>query len=198
MTVFEFINKNYLILKRIIDICVSSTLLVCLLPVFIISAIAVKLTSPGPILFWSKRRGLDGKVFNMPKFRTMTVESKVMSRESATENDYTFTPIGKFLRKFSIDEIPQLCLVFFGSMSLIGPRPLIIKDRAEEARFNNAVIYRVRPGITGLAQVNGRNLLTPKNKTRYDAFYATKLCMILDAKIILKTLSILFDTRLVK
>lgn len=198
LSVVKFTSEHYAVLKRAIDIAASASVIVLLAPIMILTAIAVKITSEGPILFWSKRRGLHGELFSMPKFRTMTVGSKVVSRELASYEDITYTPIGKFLRKTSLDELPQLWVVLTGKMSLIGPRPLIENDQAEESRLNNKVIYSVKPGITGLAQVNGRNFITVQNKTRYDAFYASRACLILDVKIVLKTLGVLFKADMVK
>lgn len=173
-------------------------MLVLLSPLLLLTAIAVKLTSKGPALYWSDRRGLNGDVFSMPKFRTMTICSREISREVATSNDIRFTPIGRFVRKASLDELPQLWAVLTGKMSLVGPRPLIINDQAEDARFQKTGIYDVKPGITGLAQINGRSFITAENKARYDAFYANRICLWLDIKILMKTAVILFKPSLVK
>lgn len=198
MTINNYVRRHYALLKRLMDIVVSASLLLLLSPILLLSALAVKLTSKGPALYWSSRRGLNGTTFSMPKLRTMTVCSKEVSRELATESDIRFTPIGRFLRKVSLDELPQLWSVLTGKMSLVGPRPLIVNDQAEALRLQNAVIYDVKPGITGLAQVNGRSFITVKNKTRYDAFYATRVCLFLDFKILLRTAGILFKTDMVK
>lgn len=192
------IRRSYPLVKRMIDVCLSATLLAILLPVFIVVAIIVKLTSKGPVFFHSSRRGLHGEVFRMPKFRTMTTCSKLMSRELATDNDICLTPAGKFLRKSSLDELPQLWSVLRGDMSLVGPRPLIVNDYAADLRGGNPIVYSVRPGITGLAQINGRSFISPVNKTRYDAFYASRFCMILDIKILARTIFTVLDTKMVK
>lgn len=191
-------RRFYPVIKRIIDVVLSATMLAALTPIMLLTALIVKLTSRGPVIFSSERLGLDGKIFSMPKFRTMTTTSRIMSREIATDSDIQLTPIGNFLRKTSLDELPQLWSVLKGDMSLIGPRPLIVNDRAHELRMRNPIVYTVRPGITGLAQINGRSFITPQNKVRYDAFYAGRVCMILDVKILTRTFATVFDTKSVK
>jgi O-antigen biosynthesis protein WbqP len=185
-------------LKRAIDFVAALTFFVLLLPLMAGLWLAVRLTSKGPGLFWSERVGRNGKVFRMPKFRTMTVCSKVLSRELAGENDCKMTPIGDFLRRTSLDEIPQFWSVLLGHMSLIGPRPVLPQDKAAALRASCDYTLSVRPGITGLAQVNGRNFVSPRRKARYDAFYAREMCLMLDAKILLATIGILHRHDLVQ
>ena len=172
--------------------------IVLLSPVMAVVAILVKLTSQGPILFWSSRVGRNGMMFRMPKFRTMTTCSKIMAREIASNEDCKMTPIGRFLRRSSLDELPQLWSILKGDMSFIGPRPLLPCDTVSILRTQYREITSIRPGLTGLAQVNGRNFVTPRNKARYDAFYARRACGILDAKIILATFRILHRVDFVK
>ncbi len=194
----SWFRSGYPKIKRLIDVVASAVMLVSLTPLLILISIAVALTSKGPVLFWSSRRGIKGEAFSMPKFRTMTQCSKVLSREVASESDVCFTPIGQFLRKTSLDELPQFWSVLKGDMSLIGPRPLLFHDYANEHREQHPAIFSVRPGITGLAQVNGRSFITPRNKIRYDAFYAGRMCMVLDLKIIVKTFGVILNTKMVK
>ena len=182
-------------LKRVIDVVVSLFLMIFLLPVYLAIFIAVKATSKGEVIFWSERIGLDGKAFKMPKFRSMTSCSKVVSREQANGDDFCLTPIGNFLRKTSLDEIPQLWSVLVGHMSLIGPRPLLGSDQVSELRKNYPEIYSVRPGITGLAQVNGRSYISPRNKRRYDSFYSQRACIILDTRILIRTVAVVLNPR---
>lgn len=191
----HYIRSTYPYIKRLIDIVVSATFLVCLLPAFLVLSIAVKLTSKGPAIFWSERVGYNGELFSMPKFRSMTAYSKVMSREVASEDDIELTPIGGFLRKSSLDEIPQLWSVLRGDMSLIGPRPLLSDEYSKATRANYPEIYSVRPGITGLAQVNGRNFISPRNKSRYDTFYAERSCLWLDTKIAFQTVYAVLNSK---
>jgi len=134
----------------------------------------------------------------MPKLRTMTQNSKIMPREKAKENDIFVTRFGRILRKTSLDELPQLWCVLKGEMSLVGPRPLLVNDRLADQRFAKPQIFDVKPGITGLAQVNGRNFITMRNKVRYDAFYADRLCLFLDLKILYRTIGTVFNIKLVK
>lgn len=184
--------------KRIIDVTVAGTALLVTLPFLALTWGLVRLTSPGPGIFWSQRVGLNGQRFWMPKFRTMTVGSRVISREAAREGDVNLTPIGNFLRKASIDELPQLWSVLVGHMSLIGPRALIPDDIANEARSRYNEIYMIRPGISGLAQIKGRNLVTPRKKALYDRFYAMNSTVRVDFWIIGQTIKILWDTKLIK
>ena len=185
-------------MKRVLDLVVSLIALVILFVPLLLVWLAVKFTSSGPGFFWSNRVGRDGKIFRMPKFRTMTTCSKVVSREKVCEKDITLTPIGQFLRKTSIDELPQLYSVLVGHMSLIGPRPVLPEDEATQLRSNCTDTMKIRPGITGLAQVNGRNNVSPRRKAQYDAFYARNMCMVFDAKILAKTVQILHRTDFVR
>lgn len=196
--VLSFLSQCYPPVKRAADIIVSLLALIGLVVPLIFVWIAVKLTSPGPGLFWSDRVGRNGKIFRMPKFRTMTVCSKVVSREKAEACDITFTPIGQFLRKSSIDELPQFYSVLVGHMSLIGPRPVLPQDEATTLRSSCEKTMDIRPGITGLAQVKGRNNVSPRRKAKYDSFYAHNMCAVFDAKIIANTVKILHRTHLVQ
>lgn len=188
----------YPLVKRTIDIVVSAAGLLFLTPLLLILCVLIKLTSRGPALFWSERTGYEGRTFNMPKLRTMTQGSKVMSREIADTNDISITPLGYILRKSSLDELPQLFCVLKGDMSLIGPRPLLVNDQAAQQRNACPEIFAVKPGITGLAQVNGRNFISMRNKVRYDAFYANRVCLFLDMKILYRTVGTVFNTKLVQ
>lgn len=194
----ERFQAHYPKVKRLQDILISVTLLLILTPVLLLVALAVGLTSKGPVVFWSARTGYKGETFLMPKFRTMTQGSKVMQREIATHNDICVTKIGHLLRKSSLDELPQLWSVIKGDMSLIGPRPLLVNDQVAAQRGKFAEIFDVKPGITGLAQVNGRNFISMRNKVRYDAFYANRMCMLLDMRIAFRTFGAVMNTKLVK
>lgn len=179
-------------LKRGVDISVSATLLVVLAPLILILVFAIRLTSKGPGVYWSQRTARGGLFFNMPKLRTMSVDSKLVSIEVAKSSDIQITRLGRVLRRTSVDELPQLWSVLIGDMSLVGPRPIPGNDWALGARNARPVIYTVRPGITGLAQVRGRNVVKPKQKARYDAFYATHMSLCLDMKILAQTLGAVF------
>jgi O-antigen biosynthesis protein WbqP len=183
-------------MKRIMDVVVSFGLLLFLLPFLCVVWVMVRVTSAGPGLFWSRRVGIGGGIFMMPKFRTMPVGSPQMAREALGAGDGLTTSIGQFLRKLSIDELPQLWSVLVGDMSLVGPRPLLGNDPTTAIRqrlFPHC--FGVRPGITGLAQVNGRNSVKPLAKARYDGFYAGHCSLGVDIKILLKTARAVLDVR---
>jgi len=170
---------TYLKMKRAIDILVSLILLILLSPLMLCIFVIVLLSSSGPALFWSDRVGINKSLFSMPKYRTMALGVRLVSPESADPDDLKPTPFGKLLRKTSLDELPQLWSVLIGDMSLIGPRPML-------------------PGITGLAQVSGRNFISPKNKSRYDAFYVKNISLGLDIKITFLTFGTVLKTNLIK
>lgn len=178
------------ITKRAFDLMVAGAALLFTLPLLILVAILVRMTSKGPALFWSARDDNQGGSFLMPKFRTMHVESPVQPREQFFDADACITPLGRFLRKSSIDELPQLIPVLTGKMSLIGPRPLLPHDPAVLQRRKLASGTIARPGITGLAQINGRNAVSPRRKARYDQFYANHWSWAIDTCILYRTIKI--------
>ena len=182
--------------KRWFDLSVSASLLLFLVPFLLCVWVLVKMTSKGPGLYWSRRVGLGGDMFMMPKFRTMQVEAPSIPREALDATCGYLTPIGQFLRKLSIDELPQLWSVVVGDMSLVGPRPLLSNDPTTKIRRTLfPECFSVRPGITGLAQVNGRNSVKPKAKARYDAFYAVHCHAGMDFHILLRTAGAVLDLR---
>lgn len=156
-------------------------------PLFIV-AILVKLTSKGPIFFKQERLGLNSKPFTLYKFRSMTNGAPVKANSEFDDITSYITPFGMIIRKASIDELPQLWNIIKGDMSFIGPRPLAMTDeKVLQLRRQNGA-DQVRPGISGLAQVNGRNNITDENKAAYDAKYASRLSMQLDILLIIETL----------
>lgn len=176
--------------KRLFDILVSGAALVFCLPLLAVTTLAVKLTSTGPALFWTARADNRGGTFMMPKFRSMTYSAPVMPREQLASAGANMTPPGEWLRKTSIDELPQLLCILTGRMSLIGPRPLLPSDPTLVQRARLGGCERTRPGLTGLAQVKGRNNLTPRQKARYDRFYATHWSWRLDLWILARTVKV--------
>ena len=171
-------------IKRFIDISASLIGIIVLLPIYIVVAILVKINLGSPIIFKQKRPGKDEKIFEMYKFRTMT--DKRDSEGKLLSDKERLTSFGLVLRKTSLDEIPGLFNVLKGEMSLVGPRPLSIKylpyyNENEKKRHN------VRPGITGLAQVNGRNSLNWDKRFEHDIYYVNNITLIMDFKILLKT-----------
>ena len=179
---------NWQGMKRAVDLVMSASLLVLFAPFMFLIWITVIVTSDGPGLHWSERVGRDGQ-FRMPKFRTMAHGSPLSPRESLANAGGHITVIGGFLRRWALDELPQLWSILRGDMSFIGPRPLLASDPASMEREKFPVVAEVRPGLSGLAQVAGRNRLTPRRKALFDALYARKCCAALDAQILLRRLN---------
>lgn len=176
----------YAFFKRLLDVLLSLAALVLLSPLLLLLMLLVRMDSPGPALFRQKRVGRGERPFDIYKLRTMQVTAPHDVATCDLENAAShITRAGRVLRKTSLDELPQLLNVLKGEMSLIGPRPLVPgeKDIHELRRQTGA--YRVRPGITGWAQVNGRDCVVPRDKARLDGYYAENLSLGLDVKIIL-------------
>lgn len=180
--------------KRIFDVLLSALGLFILAPIFIIVLILVKITSKGPIFYLQERVGLNGKIFNLIKFRSMKQDAEKETGPIITndETDTRITKIGKFIRRTSLDEIPQLFNVLKGDMSIVGPRPerpfFVDKFIKEIPNFSSR--HKIKGGITGWAQINGRAELTekPEEKLRYDLYYLENWNLLFDMKIILKTI----------
>lgn len=180
--------------KRIFDIVVSSVFLITLYPlIYLIIAIAIKLTSPGPVYFKQKRTGYQGQAFNCIKFRTMQVNRAADTRQ-ATADDPRKTKFGDFLRRSSLDELPQFINVWRGDMSIVGPRPHMIKHTEDYSKLIDQYMVRhiVKPGITGWAQVNGYRGITDQfwkmeRRVEYDVWYIENWTFLLDLKIIVRT-----------
>ncbi|SDC47039.1 MULTISPECIES: exopolysaccharide biosynthesis polyprenyl glycosylphosphotransferase [unclassified Candidatus Frackibacter] len=186
----KFSYQSYLIIKRLLDIIVSLTGLILTLPLILIVAITIKVETPGPIIFKQSRLGLAGEEFTIYKFRSMIENAEEKTGPVwAQKDDPRITKVGHFIRKKRIDEIPQFVNVLKGEMSLVGPRPereiFIKKFSDEHPSFKNRLL--IKPGITGLAQVTGGYELTPRQKTRLDLLYIHNQGLILDIKILLKT-----------
>lgn len=175
------------VIKRFIDIILSLIALLLLWPLFVIIAILIKLDDHGPVFYKQIRTGKDGKNFEMFKFRTMNVVPR--GEEMRMSHDKRVTDIGKFLRKTSLDELPQFLNILYGKMSFIGPRPWIVEYYE---RFNDEQKRRVnvRPGIIGLAQAKGRNSLTIFEKIKYDLEYVDKLTFLMDLKILFESVKV--------
>lgn len=171
-------------IKRILDFTLSLIALICLSPILLIVAILVRIKLGSPVIFKQKRPGKDEKIFTLYKFRTMTDEKD--DNGDLLPDSQRLTKFGKFLRSTSLDELPELINIIEGEMAIVGPRPQLIRDMLF---MNNEQRKRhtVRQGLTGLAQVNGRNNITWKEKLNYDLQYIENITFIDDAKIILKT-----------
>lgn len=173
--------------KRIIDILASiAALLVFSVPMLVI-AVAVRITSSGPALYWSKRVGKDNDLFLMPKFRTMRTNTPVVATHLLHDPSRHLTPIGGFLRKTSLDELPQLWCVLIGKMSLVGPRPALFNQDDLIAARTLEGVHQLPPGLTGWAQVNGRDELAIPEKVAYDVDYMRRSSLFFDLKIIAMT-----------
>ena len=183
-------QKNYLVLKRISDICIAFVSLIILAIPFLIISIIQKIADPKePIFFVQERVGKGGKIIKITKFRSMKSSAPAYCSTSNFTNDGEYiTPFCRFLRNSSIDELPQLFQVFIGKMSLIGPRPLIPQEETVHKMREEAGIYQLRPGITGWAQVNGRDHVEDSDKVKLDLEYLENLGFKLDLKIFFMTI----------
>jgi O-antigen biosynthesis protein WbqP len=175
-------------MKRLVDVLLAlGAGLVFAVPMIFV-AVAVKLSSRGPILYWSDRVGQNNVLFNMPKFRSMRIDTPAIATHLLTDSDAHLTPIGSFLRTTSLDELPQLWSILVGDMSLVGPRPALFnQDDLVELR-TAAGVHRLRPGLTGWAQVNGRDDLSIPDKVVLDAVYLTRQSFLFDLAILWRTL----------
>ncbi len=173
--------------KRAIDVSMAFLgLAILALPMLLIS-LAVKCTSKGPVLYWSNRIGRNNVHFKMPKFRTMRVETPAVATHLLDDPDKYLTPAGNFLRKSSLDELPQLLNILVGEMSLIGPRPALFNQRDLIELRTKKGVHRLTPGLTGWAQINGRDELPIPQKVDLDEFYLLNQSMKLETKILLLT-----------
>lgn len=179
-------------IKRIIDIIVSGFMLVILSPILAITALAISIESKGFPLFFQDRVGKDTNLFRIVKFRSMVIGADKIGTLWTQVGDKRITKIGKFIRKTSIDELPQLWNVFIGDMSLVGPRPILASDEQfyTPSQWKNR--HSIRSGITGLAQVNGRSSLNIEQQIAYDCEYAKNCSIAMDISIIFKTILIVF------
>jgi O-antigen biosynthesis protein WbqP len=172
---------------RTFDVLAALMLLFLLLPVSLLCGFAVRLTSRGPALYWSTRIGRNNQVFKMPKFRTMQLGTPAVATHLLIDANLYLTPIGSFLRKTSLDELPQLWSVLKGDMSLVGPRPALYNQDDLIIARTAANIHRLRPGITGWAQINGRDELSIAGKVALDAEYLRKQSLTFDCYILWMT-----------
>ena len=175
-----------LAIKRTADIVFSAAGLIVLLPILLISAILLEVFMPGPLFFKQQRVGKDGRLFNIIKFRSMKVDKALEASHDFTRDAERMTPFGKLLRRTKIDELPQLWNVLVGDMSLVGPRPTV-KEQTDKYNDYQRQRLNMRPGMTGLAQVNGNISLTWDERFVYDIEYVNNFSVLLDIKILCKT-----------
>ncbi|WP_334164281.1 sugar transferase [Phenylobacterium sp.] len=174
-------------MKRLLDIVGALAGLVVLWPVLLAVGVAVRLDSPGPALHWSRRVGRGNRIFPMPKFRTMRTDTPDVATHLLADPDQWITPLGRFLRRTSLDELPQLWSVLKGDMSLVGPRPALFNQDDLVALRTEAGVHRLRPGLTGWAQINGRDELPIPEKVRLDREYLERRSLAFDLRILLGT-----------
>ncbi len=177
-------------MKRFFDFTVSLLLIILLSPLFVAIGLIVLIDDGGPIVFKQYRVKKDNKLFFIYKFRTMKNNTRNTSTIDLTEAEFQITKSGRFLRKTSLDELPQLFNVLLGDMSFVGPRPLIPEEKEIRNLRKEYGVYSVRPGITGWAQVNGRDMLTDEEKALFDKEYVEKQSILFDIKIMIKTVMV--------
>lgn len=182
-------NRVYSCLKRFADLVLSALGLIVLGIPLLMVMLVIYIDDPGPVFFSQYRVGLNGKHFKMYKFRSMRVDapSELATSEILDPNS-CITRVGRIIRKYSIDELPQLYNVLLGDMSLVGPRPLILKEQDMHEMRDRYGVYSVRPGLTGFAQINGRDLVTTEQKVYWDLKYLEEYGFLTDIKILLGTI----------
>ena len=174
-------------MKRLFDIATALAGLIVLSPLLLGLAIAVRLESPGPALHWSRRVGRRNRIFAMPKFRSMRTDAPDVPTHKLADPQLWVTPLGRFLRRTSLDELPQLWSVLKGDMSLVGPRPALHSQDDLVALRTAAGVDALRPGLTGWAQINGRDELPIPEKARLDREYLDRMSLAFDVKILAAT-----------
>jgi O-antigen biosynthesis protein WbqP len=174
-------------MKRFTDFCMALTLsLICAIPCLLI-ALVVRLTSPGPALYWSNRVGRRNAIFRMPKFRTMRIDTPAVATHLLGNPDQFLTPIGSFLRKTSLDELPQLWSILKGDMSFVGPRPALFNQHDLIELRTRYHVNMLLPGLTGWAQINGRDELAIPDKVKLDVEYLQRQSLLFDLNILVLT-----------
>lgn len=176
-------------IKRLIDLFGSSIGLILISPILIISILGIEIFMPGPVFFKQVRAGYKGKPFNILKLRTMKIDTIAEENHDFSKDAERLTFFGEILRRTKVDELPQLLNVFMGDMSLVGPRPTVIEQATKYDTFQRKRLDVV-PGMTGLAQVNGNITLSWEDRIKYDVFYVENWSLMLDMKILFKTVAI--------
>jgi O-antigen biosynthesis protein WbqP len=171
-------------MKRLFDLIVACIAFLTLLVPILLVAVLVKLTSKGPALYWSDRVGQENHIFKMPKFRSMAVDTPAVATHLLQDPKSSLTPIGDFLRKSSLDELPQLWNIFKGDMSFIGPRPALFNQDDLILLRTEQGVHKLMPGLTGWAQINGRDELPISQKVALDIEYMQQQCFSFDLKIL--------------
>ena len=185
-------------MKRAFDFTVSLLLIIILLPVFLLVSMIVLIDAGAPVIFRQYRVGKDNKLFYIYKFRTMRNNTRNAATADLKDSDKFITKSGRILRKTSLDELPQLVNVLIGDMSFVGPRPLIPEEKEIRALRKKYNVYSVKPGITGLAQINGRDNLSIEEKALFDKEYIDKQSIGFDIKILFKTVAVVLKRENIK
>lgn len=174
-------------MKRLFDFCLAVfTLFILLIPIVLV-AVLIKLTSPGPVVYWSDRVGRNNKIFRMPKFRTMQVNTPALATHLLNDPAKYLTPAGSFLRKSSLDELPQLWSILRGDMSFVGPRPALFNQDDLIKLRTSRQVHTLLPGLTGWAQINGRDEIPIPQKVDLDVYYLNHRNFALDLQILMLT-----------
>jgi len=188
-------SKNkllYLTIKRIMDVILSIFALFIFIIPLIVIFLLIKFTSKGDVIYWSDRIGQNNEIFKMPKFRTMRIDTPSIATHLLEKPEDWITPIGKILRKYSLDELPQIWSIFLGKMSIVGPRPALYNQNDLISLRKKYNIHTLLPGLTGLAQIQGRDDLSIEDKVKVDKEYFERCSLILDLNIILITIKKVF------
>lgn len=178
-----------LVIKRVVDLLGSGIGLIIISPILLITIVLLEIFMPGPVFFKQERVGKNGKLFNILKFRSMKVDKKAEENHDFSKDEERKTPFGNLIRRLKIDELPQLINVFQGDMSLVGPRPTV-KEQTDLYNAYQRQRLNMRPGMTGLAQVNGNISLSWDERIEYDVEYVNKFSILLDLNILLKTIAV--------
>lgn len=174
-------------MKRLLDLILSALAVLLLALPCAVVALLVKVSSRGPVLYWSDRVGRHNHIFQMPKFRSMQVGTPAVATHLLTRPEEHLTPIGGFLRKSSLDELPQLWSIIKGDMSFVGPRPALFNQHDLIAQRTQCGVHEIMPGLTGWAQINGRDELPIPQKVAFDKEYAQRQSLVFDIKILFLT-----------
>lgn len=174
-------------IKKTFDFVLALLTIPLLLPLIVLVAVWVRFTSPGPVLYWSERVGRHNKIFRMPKFRSMRIDTPAVATHLLQNPDQWLTPIGSFLRKTSLDELPQLWSILKGDMSFVGPRPALFNQDDLIALRTDAGVHDLLPGLTGWAQINGRDELPILEKVKLDIEYLQRCSFTFDLRILWMT-----------
>lgn len=186
------ILRGILNVKRLLDFLLATGLLMLFMLPLCVIALAIKFTSPGPVLYWSNRVGQKNRIFSMPKFRSMLLGTPAVATNLLHRPEQYYSPIGSFLRKTSLDELPQLWCVLLGNMSFVGPRPALYNQTDLIALRTAHGIHELLPGITGWAQINGRDEISMVQKVSFDAHYLREHSIGMDIQILWQTLMKVF------